>query len=747
MLKPGHPETPSTNASQGQAVDTLASSCASLDQRLFDYMNSQTEVLAACRDMRSCLDRLTEQGLGRSEGSQVSQLKLVQLPRKALAQDAGVPTAGPSGKLATEGLSGSDSPLGEVQSNASSFPGPPADGEEVAGAKLPSENKTEGKEKPQVDAHDVHKHWGKRLVQCRSQNMTRIESDLIRTATSRAPARHWQEALGNIVKSSQYEAFAIILICTHSIYIGLQVELDAWELGMRDGQHTGDRTEEASTAFEVIDNIFLAAFFLEWLLRVLPEPHRFFRGKDLAWNWFDTFIVVFMVIEALLMWTLQTVAANSQVTLLRLFRIFRIFRVVRIIRVVKSLRELRCMISSIMHALKSLVWTSVVVGMQLYMFGIVLTQGAVDYIFDLRKLADPDTPPSHLEERLEHYFGSLERTALTLFQSIATGISWEKLVDVLEPLGPGYVAILLVFIAVSIFAVMNVVTGVFVSTAINVAQQDKDSLIQEEIRNKERYLKQMRQVFREVDTNQSGTLSMEEFEEALRDERVVAYLNAMDLDFTDVKTLFILLDRDTNGTIDIDEFFAGCLRFKGDAKSIDIAKLQYELEWVMYNIAALLHGPDAAVSDLPATCRHSAKIRDSSPRSVTSLPLGNIPPATKLSTRSSAGGDSNTGSSYSRQARGNSMGSDTGMLPDRVNSAASLKQDMPAVQEEALRLDWGSAAIAETADRKRPGPTPSFESPSLAPVTNLQQASEQDLSDLKWDSLKIFNSKRRTESL
>jgi len=73
----------------------------------------------------------------------------------------------------------------------------------------------------------------------------------------------------------------------------------------------------------------------------------------------------------------------------------------------------------------------------------------------------------------------------------------------------------------------------------------------------------------------------------MKDERVVAYLSAFGLDITEVQTLFLLLDRDQKGVIDIDDFLLGCMRLKGGAKTLDVAKMQYDCEWIVHNLETL----------------------------------------------------------------------------------------------------------------------------------------------------------------
>ena len=44
----------------------------------------------------------------------------------------------------------------------------------------------------------------------------------------------------------------------------------------------------------------------------------------------------------------------------------------------------------------------------------------------------------------------------------------------------------------------------------------------------------------------------------------------------DVWTLFMVIDADQNGLIDIDEFVSGCQQLHGPAKSIQMARMSHE---------------------------------------------------------------------------------------------------------------------------------------------------------------------------
>jgi hypothetical protein len=230
--------------------------------------------------------------------------------------------------------------------------------------------------------------------------------------------------------------------------------------------------------------------------------------------------------------------------------------------------------------------------MMFYMFGIVLTQGARESLNDSNSWHQQDT------RLLTLYYGSLDRSILSLYEGMSGGISWGELYDPLERCATFYKFVFLTYISFAIFAVVNVVTGVFVESAMQASQQDKEALIQEELRTKEKYMRHVHSIFDSI-ASQNGDderlVDFEGFEEAIQDERLVAFFNALELDISDVHTLFVLLDRDQTGNVNVDEFLVGCMRLKGQAKSLDLAKLQYEVEFVIHQVNNL----SSMMRDLP----------------------------------------------------------------------------------------------------------------------------------------------------
>jgi len=129
-----------------------------------------------------------------------------------------------------------------------------------------------------------------------------------------------------------------------------------------------------------------------------------------------------------------------------------------------------------------------------------------------------------------------------------------------------------------VFGVLNVVIATFVDSASVIAKRDRELVIHNELQKNKQYHADMKRFFDEADTDKSGTLSWEEFEDYLQDQNVQAYFQSFQLDVTQAKTLFRLLDFDGSNNVKIDEFVEGCMRMRGQARSIDVHMLLYESE-------------------------------------------------------------------------------------------------------------------------------------------------------------------------
>eukprot|EP00929_Paragymnodinium_shiwhaense_P054357 TRINITY_DN27239_c0_g2_i1.p1 TRINITY_DN27239_c0_g2~~TRINITY_DN27239_c0_g2_i1.p1 ORF type:complete len:712 (-),score=180.93 TRINITY_DN27239_c0_g2_i1:330-2465(-) len=390
-----------------------------------------------------------------------------------------------------------------------------------------------------------------------------------------------------LVNSKWFEWLSIAFVVANSFFIGYQVEYIAARA--EEGYKKGAAFDTGPpAALQVVQYVFCVVFLVELLLRWRSDGlFDFLRGTSVAWNMFDIFIVAVGCIEILLE-SISPGSAGASFSVVRVLRVLRIAKVVRVIRVMKFFHELRIMIDSIIGSLKVFTWSMIVLFMLFYVFGIGITSGVTDF---LSSYVDDGILPDELTADdvvlLSAFFGRLDSSMHSLFTAMSGGRDWVEYYDVLRLLPIWYRLLFLLFISFSVFAVVNVVTGVFVESAIQTSGSDKEAIIKEELDSKFRYLQNMQEVFMEMDADGTGGITLDEFQEHLGDQRVIAYFNSLKLDVSDATMLFRLLDSDNSGSVDVEEFLDGCQRLKGEARSLDIASLKLELENTRKNLFEL----------------------------------------------------------------------------------------------------------------------------------------------------------------
>eukprot|EP00929_Paragymnodinium_shiwhaense_P034647 TRINITY_DN1881_c0_g1_i5.p1 TRINITY_DN1881_c0_g1~~TRINITY_DN1881_c0_g1_i5.p1 ORF type:complete len:635 (+),score=80.83 TRINITY_DN1881_c0_g1_i5:65-1969(+) len=325
------------------------------------------------------------------------------------------------------------------------------------------------------------------------------------------------------------------------------------------------------------------SFLFELVIRVAAQGRGFLRGPGYGWNLFDGVLVGSWTIE----FGLEMVEAAtgtsasarstglSNMRLFRILRITRMFRLLRIARILRFVRALNLLVMSIVTTLRSLVWASILMLLIIFTFAIFIGQSIADSIKDCQ---DVDCT---MDPELKLYWGTLPRASLSLFQVITGGKDWDDLARPLMERSQLLLFILVVFITFSQFAVLNVVTGVFCQAAVESAQRDRELMVQSMLTNKQRFMdaigEQFTNMFKQF-SNGAGGLTLESFEEHVHVKSVREYFALLELDTSDAWMLFQLLDDDGSGSIDVEEFVDGCLKLKGTARSIDLARLSMEFK-------------------------------------------------------------------------------------------------------------------------------------------------------------------------
>jgi len=364
-----------------------------------------------------------------------------------------------------------------------------------------------------------------------------------------------------IVTHPAFDYFFATLIMLNSLFIGVQTEYRV---------HTIGATTEPRF-FSVAEKVFAAFFIVELAMRMVAMKRGFFHPKVLSWNVFDMVLVIMSIIEIVLnIMAGDADAADASGNAGKVIRMFRMARIVRIMRVLRFLAELRIMVTLIMHSARALFWLMILLVIILYIFSIFFTQGVTDY---LNGSSDPPTA-----DVLQTNYGSIGLSAFTLFAAITGGVSWRDVMMPLAQTGWVFSALFLIYVFFCVFSVLNIVTGVFVDGAIQRSSQERDLRLEKEKEQKKMYVSMLMDLLEEIDAEGTGVITREELEEAFKSEQVRYYFSVLDIDVVDSNYLFDMLDLDRSGEVDMEEFVSGCLRLKGNAKSIDIHTLMFEIK-------------------------------------------------------------------------------------------------------------------------------------------------------------------------
>ncbi|CAE7434900.1 FBA1 [Symbiodinium natans] len=342
------------------------------------------------------------------------------------------------------------------------------------------------------------------------------------------------------------------------------------------------------SAFMVsIQYFYTLLFCIELAIRAIGLGKEYFCSKEWVWAVLDIFIVATSIWEVLVdTWyalvedgstNLESVGGLGGLKAFRIIRITRIVKTVRLMRIFRFVLALRTLVHSILHTLKALFWALVLLFLIVYVFALIFTQAVNGYIFDP---AAPQLPPEELEVSASFY-GSLTDTMISLFMSVADGLSWEKIYRPLGLISPIWSFFFLFYICFVYFAVLNVLTAVFCQSAIESAQHDHATAVQNMMANKEMHLKKIRTLFNQLGTDESGSITFGQFESKIHSPEVREYFETLGLDVEDAWSFFKLLDRDGGGSVEIGEFLKGCLRFRGQARAIDIGQLLHDQGWLL----------------------------------------------------------------------------------------------------------------------------------------------------------------------
>jgi len=196
---------------------------------------------------------------------------------------------------------------------------------------------------------------------------------------------------------------------------------------------------------------------------------------------------------------------------------------------------------------------------------------------------------THLMHSLLQYYGTVRLTMLTLFMSTTGGMDWSLAADALYPLGSFYYVLFLFYVSIVSFAIVNLITGLFVDGAMKAAEKDRIHEMQDVRSEQEDFKEAVKTLFVEMVHDEDGILDREELTAAVQEPRMKAFMEWMQYDETEIITLFRILDKAGGSKGVTFEFFVeSCFRFGQRTKGLDLLILLDEQEKLQKKIGICL---------------------------------------------------------------------------------------------------------------------------------------------------------------
>jgi len=385
-----------------------------------------------------------------------------------------------------------------------------------------------------------------------------------------------------------------------------------------------------------VDSIFAFIFTGEVVFKFyLYGCKGFFCGEDWRWNYFELVLVVIAILEIVIaLLPMGSDGLGQDGNVMALVRIVRLLRISRLLKVMKmeALSDLTVMVQGTLGGMKTLVWSTVMLSLPVYIVGLVLRE----------TLGNHFTEAGNLEGGAEN-FRTLPQSIFTTYRCLVAGDCSDTsgrpiFYLVVERYGWVFALIYCATTLFMTFGLFNVIISIFIENVLAAAKANSRILKRQRLRDKRFYAQKMTDLVRiimimqkDLDVSREDQGHMEskspedsrsmmgcnkkrismttqrytesdasvlvkaeelqitpELFEMLKDDEMVSEIFC-DLDIADDDqfNLFETLDVDGGGTIDMEELFAGVAKLRGEAKKSDIVSLNFMIQTVMDNMEEL----------------------------------------------------------------------------------------------------------------------------------------------------------------
>lgn len=355
---------------------------------------------------------------------------------------------------------------------------------------------------------------------------------------------------------SLIDATAVVMVFLNMVVICLELErqgadfrvqLDlAGSLGMWEG---------TEIPLMVVEHVFNSFFLMEVIAKIYLLRSGFLLELT---NFIDLAVVTMSTLSLMMS---PGFGHRDNILLARCGRFVKVMKVIRVARMAQASQDLRVLMKSLQFSIKALGWSAVFLILIIFIAGLLMAEFVSSF------LADCEASDARCKWAYDHY-GTASISSWTMFQATLSGCWPQYAVPLVEDINVWFAAFWFLYVVVVWFAVIRILTALFLKQTMEVASSDYELMMGEKIQKKKMYAQRLGMFFKAADSDGDAQITFDEFVKAMDNPSVLSFLQALELDTQEIEQLFSLLD-DGDGAISFDEFVGGAVRLKGTATSID----------------------------------------------------------------------------------------------------------------------------------------------------------------------------------
>jgi hypothetical protein len=191
--------------------------------------------------------------------------------------------------------------------------------------------------------------------------------------------------------------------------------------------------------------------------------------------------------------------------------------------------------------------------------------------------------------------------------AVTGGADWEVLASPIKATGVMYYVLFIFYIAFAAFAVLNVLTGMFVDTAMKVSEKDDADVAKEQEDSTLKEQEEMKCFFEGLPENSEGCTSRLTMSMLQRNEEapaVVKFFQKIELTVFEGEQIYKMLHTGDEPDVDIQEFIDCCVQGKSSIQDIHMVTLMSETKRFAKHFAMSMEYMEERFNEVLTACAH-----------------------------------------------------------------------------------------------------------------------------------------------